>query len=146
MKIQALHELDQAQWLPLWMAYQEFYKVTLSDVVTQQTWQKLSDIQCTHMYGFAAVHQGQMVGIVHIVEHDSCWTQRPYAYLQDLYVDPSQRQKGIARSLIQHVGLYCQSRCDRVYWLTHDTNHTAKAVYDKVAKQTGFIQYRLNPA
>ena len=30
----------------------------------------------------------------------------------------------------------------RVYWLTHETNTDARALYDKVADRPGFIQYR----
>jgi len=31
-----------------------------------------------------------------------------------------------------------------VYWLTHESNHKARLLYDKVAKKTGFIQYRMS--
>jgi len=30
----------------------------------------------------------------------------------------------------------------RVYWLTHETNTTARALYDRLANNAGFIQYR----
>jgi len=30
----------------------------------------------------------------------------------------------------------------RVYWLTHETNTSAQALYDKLAARSGFIQYR----
>lgn len=30
----------------------------------------------------------------------------------------------------------------RVYWLTHETNATARILYDKVAEHSGFIVYR----
>ena len=30
----------------------------------------------------------------------------------------------------------------RVYWLTHETNTDARALYDKLAERSGFIQYR----
>jgi len=29
----------------------------------------------------------------------------------------------------------------RVYWLTHESNATARALYDKLAENLGFIQY-----
>jgi hypothetical protein len=32
--------------------------------------------------------------------------------------------------------------CERTYWLTRETNETARKLYDKVAKYYGFIQYR----
>jgi hypothetical protein len=30
----------------------------------------------------------------------------------------------------------------RVYWQTHETNATARALYDRMAKWHGFIVYR----
>ncbi len=30
----------------------------------------------------------------------------------------------------------------RVYWLTHETNEAARALYDKIATRTGFIHYK----
>ena len=33
--------------------------------------------------------------------------------------------------------------CDRVYWHTHETNRTARALYDKVATYSGMIQYKI---
>jgi GNAT superfamily N-acetyltransferase len=143
-QIKPLSDIEYAAWLPLWQAYQTFYKTTLSDSVNTLTWQRLSDTTKHNMYGFAALIDNQLVGIVHMVEHESCWTERPYAYLQDLYVIPAARGKGIARGLIEYIGEYCHSHCDRVYWLTHESNETARALYDQVAKQTGFIQYRMS--
>jgi hypothetical protein len=31
---------------------------------------------------------------------------------------------------------------ERVYWLTHESNATARALYDRMATNAGFIQYR----
>jgi hypothetical protein len=31
--------------------------------------------------------------------------------------------------------------CGRLYWLTHETNATARALYDTVAVNRGFIRY-----
>jgi hypothetical protein len=45
--------------------------------------------------------------------------------------------------LIERV--YCEAKaagCSRVYWQTHQTNATARTLYDKVAAHLGFIIYR----
>jgi len=63
--------------------------------------------------------------------------------LQDLFVAPEARGGGVGRRLIEHV--YDAARtagCARVYWLTHETNHEAMTLYDKVAERSGFVQYR----
>ena len=142
--IQPLTEISYHEWMPLWEAYQAFYSVQLSDAINRLTWQRLSQSKYEQMYGFAALINQKVVGIVHVVEHESCWTLQPYAYLQDLYTAESLRGRGIARELIEHVKTYTQQRqCDRVYWLTHESNELAQKLYDQVAKKTGFIQYRM---
>jgi GNAT superfamily N-acetyltransferase len=63
--------------------------------------------------------------------------------LQDLFVAPEARKLGLGRALIEAV--YRRARADgasRVHWLTHETNTTARALYDTLADRPGFIQYR----
>lgn len=139
-----LSKITYDSWLKLWMAYQSFYQTDLSAEVSQNTWSKLINSELTHIYGYAAVVDSEVAGIVHVIEHDSCWTMKPYAYLQDLYTHEDFRGKGIAGKLIAHVYEQAMQRqCDRVYWLTYQDNETAQRLYDKVARKTGFIQYRM---
>ena len=86
---------------------------------------------------------GKVVGIVHYIYHRSTWTVGNYCYLQDLFTAEEARGRGVARALIEAV--YDRAKAagaSRVYWLTHETNTTAQALYDKVAARSGFIQYR----
>ncbi|MBL8321580.1 MAG: GNAT family N-acetyltransferase [Acinetobacter sp.] len=139
-----LSKITYGAWFKLWTAYQSFYQTDLSAEVSQNTWSKLINSELTHIYGYAAVVDSEVAGIVHVIEHDSCWTVKPYAYLQDLYTHADFRGKGIAGKLIAHVYEQAMQRqCDRVYWLTHQDNETAQRLYDKVARKTGFIQYRM---
>jgi GNAT superfamily N-acetyltransferase len=55
----------------------------------------------------------------------------------------SVRGQGVGRALITAV--YEQAGIaglSRVYWLTHETNHTAMKLYDAVAERSGFVVYR----
>ena len=86
---------------------------------------------------------GKLLGIVHYLYHRSCWTVGNYCYLQDLFVAEAARGRGLGRALIEAV--YAKARADgasRVHWLTHETNATARALYDTLADRPGFIQYR----
>jgi GNAT superfamily N-acetyltransferase len=83
------------------------------------------------------------MGIVHIVFHRSTWTPGDYCYLQDLFTVPAYRGRGVGRALIEHVYQFAgDRRASRVYWLTHETNATAMALYEKLADRSGFIQFR----
>lgn len=142
--IKPISDIAYTAWLKLWRDYQNFYQSKISHEISVNTWNKLIAADLNHIYGFAAVLDQRVVGIVHVIEHDSCWTMQPYAYLQDLYVDSEVRSQGIARQLIEAVYANAKLKnCDRVYWLTHESNKNAQILYDKVAKQTGFIQYRM---
>lgn len=94
------------------------------------------------MFGFAIKVNGQVVGFVHLIAHMSMWTDLPYCYLQDLFVDEAFRNQGLARQLIEHCYLVCATKFDRVYWLTQESNITAQHLYDRIASKTGFIQYK----
>ncbi|WP_180053597.1 GNAT family N-acetyltransferase [Acinetobacter sp. YH12236] len=144
-QIKSLEQISQPEWLFLWKGYQTFYEAQISEEISENTWAKLTSAGQDNMYGFAALIDEKVVGLVHVVEHDSSWTMRPYAYLQDLFVHPDYRGQGVARALIQHVyDVAKQRNCDRVYWLTQESNHKARLLYDKVAKKTGFVQYRMS--
>jgi GNAT superfamily N-acetyltransferase len=63
-------------------------------------------------------------------------------YLQDLFVDPRLRGRGVARALIEAVAGAARERgAERLYWHTQDHNAVARALYDKVAKHNHFIRY-----
>jgi GNAT superfamily N-acetyltransferase len=133
---------DFDAWLPLWRGYQAFYKTDIAHATTLTTWQRLLD-PAEPMHAALAEQQGAVVGLVHYIEHRSCWTTGNYMYLQDLFVAPQQRGSGVGRRLIEHV--YRQATalgCSRVWWLTHESNTDAMQLYDRIATRSGFIQYR----
>lgn len=142
MQIRPAQATDFDQWLPLWKGYQAFYKTTIADAVTQQTWQRFLD-PLEPMHCAVADRDGVLVGLVHYIEHRSCWTTGDYVYLQDLFALPEVRGQGVGRALIEHV--YAQATAlgaSRVWWLTHETNQHAMQLYDRVADKSGFVQYR----
>ena len=87
----------------------------------------------------------QLVALVHYVFHPSTWTPEDYCYLQDLFVSPAYRAQGLGRQLIEAVYSVAETqKCSRVYWLTHESNTSARSLYDQIADHVGFIQYRKN--
>jgi len=140
--IRAAGPADFDVWLPLWQAYLEFYKTTLAHETTQITWERLLDVR-EPMHAALAEVDGRVLGIVHFIEHRSCWTTANYMYLQDLFVAPDARGSGVGRALIEHVYADAAARgCSRVWWLTLESNTQAMVLYDQVADRSGFIQYR----
>jgi GNAT superfamily N-acetyltransferase len=139
-----LHDLtpaDYASWMPLWRAYQTFYKADIPADVSHVTWTRLLDAD-EPVFGALAVADGQAVGLAHWLMHRSTWSVADFCYLNDLFVVPDMRGRGIGRALIEHVYDAAAARnCTQVYWLTHETNVTAQRLYDGIANRTGFIHF-----
>jgi len=140
--VRVVGEAERAAWEPLWVGYQNFYKVSLSDEVNTATWQRLHD-PAEPMGVLGAYVDGRLCGIVHYLFHRSCWSIGNYCYLQDLFVAEDARNHGLGRALIVAVEERARAAgASRVHWLTHETNTDARALYDKLAERPGFIQYR----
>lgn len=140
--IRPLTAADHDAWLPLWQGYQAFYETAIAPEVTAVTWARLLD-PVEPMHALGAEADGRLVGITHYLFHRSTWTMGDYCYLQDLFVAPEVRGSGAGRALIEGVAAAAQGAgASRVYWLTAEDNHDARALYDKVARYSGFIQYR----
>ena len=135
---------DHAQWQLLWRGYQNFYQSNIPEVVSRLTWSRFLN-PAEPMHCAVAESDVGLVGLVHYIQHRSCWTEGDYIYLQDLFVHPQVRGQGIGRALIEHV--YAQGRqmsASRVHWLTHESNQQAMLLYDGLAHRSGFVQYRIN--
>ena len=133
---------ERAAWELLWAGYLKFYNADLPPENFDITWIRLHDA-AEPMHVLGAYVDDKLTGIVHYLFHRSTWMPDDYCYLQDLFVDDSARGLGVGRALIEAV--YEKAReagSTRVYWLTHETNAQARTLYDKVAENLGFVQYR----
>ena len=134
---------DRAAWEPLWAGYQAFYKAEIPSATTEETWRRLLD-PAEPVWAALAWRGDVAIGLAQWVFHRSTWSVSDFCYLNDLFVTPDGRGGGIGRSLIFHVrDAARQAGCGRLYWLTHETNSQAMMLYDAVAKNSGFVQYRM---
>jgi GNAT superfamily N-acetyltransferase len=136
---------DRAQWAPLWDGYNAFYgregPTALDPAITAATWRRFFD-PYEPVHALVAEQDGRLVGLVHYLFHRSTTMLQPTCYLQDLFADPDVRGLGVGRALIEAV--YAAAKAcgvSRVYWQTHETNATARLLYDRIAEHRGFIVY-----
>ncbi len=141
--IRAIEEKDKNQWLNLWAGYLEFYKSTISTEQTELTWKRLINNELK-MFGFVAENEEGVIGFTHCLFRPSTWTETDYCYLEDLFVDPLIRGKGVGRALIDKVvELAREKKSKRVYWTTQEFNKTARVLYDSITPVSEYVQYRL---
>jgi GNAT superfamily N-acetyltransferase len=146
LSIRFVTQQDYDQWLPLWNAYNAFYGRTgvtaLSMDITQMTWSRFLDVK-EPVRALVAERNERLLGLAHYLFHRSTTAIGPVCYLQDLFTSEAARGKGVGRALIE--GVYQQAQLagsTRVYWQTHQTNHTAMRLYDQVAENSRFMVYR----
>ncbi|MBN9259972.1 MAG: GNAT family N-acetyltransferase [Hyphomicrobium sp.] len=143
--VRAVRPEDYEQWLPLWDGYNAFYErvgpTALAPEITRATWQRFFDAY-EPLYALVAELDGRLLGLTHYLFHRTTTAIAPLCYLNDLFTAEAARGKGVGRALIEAV---CEEArragCPRVYWLTHETNATARTLYDKLALNRGFIVY-----
>jgi GNAT superfamily N-acetyltransferase len=141
--ITTLRPEDRRRWAELWRGYLEFYETSLPETIYELTWNRL--MTPGPVFGFGARladADAPLVGITHYLFHDHAWSPKPVCYLQDLFVDATVRGTGCGRALIERVAAAARQRdCLRLYWTTKEDNATARLLYDRLARFSGFIRY-----
>lgn len=86
------------------------------------------------------------VGFALFFHNYSTFLSRPGIYLEDLYVRPEHRRKGIGKALLNRVIEIARERdCDRVEWLVLDWNSRAIDFYKRLGAERveGWSVYRI---
>ncbi len=139
------HARDRDQWAVLWDGYNAFYgragPTALDPAITDVTWARFFD-DAEPVHALVAERDGRLIGLTHYLFHRSTTAITLTCYLQDLFTSEAARGQGVGRALIEAV--YDAARragSSRVYWQTHETNATARMLYDRVAELSGFLVY-----
>lgn len=145
-RIRPLTESDHRVWERLWVDYNAFYgrrgTTSLPARIGELTWERLLD-HAEPVQGLLAEVDGQVVGLAHYLFHRNTIQEGLVCYMQDLFTAPDARGDGVGRALIEAV--YDAARAagsGQVYWHTHHTNAPARALYDTLADDSGFVVYR----
>ena len=117
---------DRTAWDRLWKGYLDFYETALPPAQYDLTFHRFLD-PGEPMFAYLAEHDATPHGLVHILLHRSGWLDRPSCYLQDLFVEPTERGTGMGHALIEHVyDVMKDAGGKSVYWHTHESNATAR--------------------
>lgn len=76
---------------------------------------------------------GQPAGFAFYFFNYSTWQGRPGLYLEDLFVRPALRGRGIGAALLRHLaGIALQNNCGRFVWQVLDWNEPAIRFYESL--------------
>ncbi len=135
---------DFDAWQQLWRGYCDFYEQTVPLIVTENTWSRLLAGDSPLFCLLAQDAAGTIVGFTNCVIHAGTWSKRDMCYLEDLFVTPDARGKGVGRTLIEAVVAKSRSEgWQRVYWQTKRDNAPARALYEKIVKPSDWIIYEV---
>ena len=141
--IEPVHAEDYERWIPLWLKYQEFYKVSIHEETTLLTWDRFLNNN-DRVYCVVARSSEEIVGFVTYLYHPSTWAINDFCYLEDLYVTPEARGLHVGKKLIEFVQAQAlKQECARLYWHTQETNLPGQKLYDWIAEKPGVIEYRM---
>jgi GNAT superfamily N-acetyltransferase len=135
---------DEGAWRVLWARYCAFYEKSVPEAVTAGTWARILT-PGSPLFGRIAQWKGDVVGFTVSILHQGSWTLDPICYLEDLFVAPSARGRGIGRALIADLlGRAKERGWSRLYWHTRESNAPARRLYNEFATADDFVRYRLN--
>lgn len=133
---------NEEEWRQLWQRYLEFYETDLPGPVTAHTWQNI--LANDNVVGIGAMRGERLVGFAIIVIHQATWSERPAAYLEDLFVSSDERGQGVGRMLIDEAIRRARaSGWGSLYWHTKANNAAARRLYDTYCQADDFVRYRL---
>jgi GNAT superfamily N-acetyltransferase len=132
----------RAGWDRLYAGYAAFYGVPQTDAMRDTVWGWIHDPAQEVGALVAEAPDGEPVGLAHHRLFARPLRASRGLFLDDLFVDPAWRGRGVADALLAALAeLARRQGCDVVRWITADDNARARGAYDRVAKATRWVTY-----
>ena len=146
MKIELVGEADLDELLPMLRAYCDFYEVAPSDAALEALARELiADPEREGVQLIARDEEGKPLGFATLYWTWQTLTAGRAAVMNDLFVEPPARGKGIGRALIEE----CRRRarehgCPELVWETTPDNEAGQRLYDSLTEdKSTWIYYAL---
>jgi ribosomal protein S18 acetylase RimI-like enzyme len=141
-RIRPIAASDRDAWQELFRAYGVFYETDFTGDVYDGVWAWLLDPEHEVSALIAEEDGGELVGFAHVRRLSDTFTAGPGWFLDDLYVIPERRGRGIARDLIERAaqdGVAAGGGTLR--WITAADNTRAQKLYDRIATRATWVVY-----
>lgn len=140
--VRPVAERDRERWAELYRAYAAFYEVPAPDL--DRLWHRLT-VEA-EFEGLVAERDGEVVGLAHVRPFGRPLEGDTAGFLDDLFVDPTQRGGGVGAALLDHLAELAGERgWGAVTWITGADNSVARRLYDGRAEAQSWVTYDMTP-
>jgi GNAT superfamily N-acetyltransferase len=139
----AAAELDEL--VPMIGAYQRFYEVEDVDAERNRAFFRRFLAPSEDGMLLGARDSGKLVGYACLYWHFDSLGAAESVLMNDLFVDPEVRGRGVGRALIEASAAVARERgAAHLDWATAPDNHTAQRLYDSTgAERSEWVEYEL---
>ena len=135
---------DKVEWEKLYQGYADFYKVEITEEILNTVWNWLHDLK-HELNGLVYEIDNHLVAIAHYRQMPSPLKGKNIGFLDDLFVHPDFRGRKIAEDIINKLNdISKEQGWGLIRWITRNDNHSAKSLYDRVAKKSTWDVYELD--
>jgi GNAT superfamily N-acetyltransferase len=135
---------ERAAWEELFRAYCAFYGVEATLMQADRVWNWIHDPASTTGCLLARLADGVPVGLAHYRTWEWPLRGETACFLDDLYVVPGQRRRGVGSALLAELGAVAQANGWTVIrWITQRDNEVARRLYERVATVVPVVTYEM---
>ena len=135
---------DKVEWEKLYQGYADFYKVEITEKILNTVWNWLHDLE-HELNGLVYEIDNHIVAIAHYRKMPSPLRGKNIGFLDDLYVHPDYRGRKIAEDIINKLNEISKEKgWGLIRWITRNNNHSAKSLYNRIAKKSTWDVYELD--
>lgn len=136
---------DESQWRHLYQGYADFYQVDMNAQIMDNVWDWIHDKNNPFYCIVAKDKGGTLLGFMHFRAMASPLRGAMVGFLDDLFISPNARGKGVVSALYDELKQQGQQRgWPLIRWITADNNYRARAVYDGLSNKTHWVTYQLD--
>jgi GNAT superfamily N-acetyltransferase len=136
---------DEQAWSGLWTAWQSHMGGRVPEDVSASAWTQIIT-PGSGLFALLALSDEGALGFANVSATPFAWTAGPILFLQDLYVAPEARGRGLGRSLLQAV--YDEADAlgaAQVFWMVDELDSDLQAFYARQGIRTPYLRYMRRP-